>query len=119
MSSANPSPTADPIGTPLDAFKRALNLAPTTGHEKKRTDFAEAYPEIEVHLARNVAQKVVTDLFNKAYGHRLHAPGFRKMLEDERNRRKTHGECVKCSSCGTTLPVQTEDGIKDSAEAEA
>lgn len=100
------SPLVDAPNMPedmLNTFKRALEGAPAAGNEKRRSDFSAAYPIIELHLSRQVAQKTVTDIFNKTYGYKLHAPAFRKMLEDERTRRKANGDIVNCETCGSAL----------------
>ena len=84
----------------LKKLELALQQEVAVGRNKKEADFKEAYPLIEQHLARKVSQKVLLDKFNAAYGHKLHPPRFRKMLEVERKRRSENDEDAMCAACG-------------------
>lgn len=101
----------------LMIFGQSLEMAAVNGKHKKGADFAEAYPTMEQHLARKVPQKVVLEKFNTAYGHTLHPPGFRKMLDEERKRREGSGEVVACSACGQQLLCAIKMG-EDGSDAE-
>ena len=88
--------------SPLE--KLALSLQEeAVGKHKKSADFEEAYPTLEQHLKRKVPLKVVLAKFNVAYGHGLHPPAFRKLLEAERKRRAESGNAVACRACGQSL----------------
>ena len=103
-------------GTPLKKLELALEQEVACGKSKKDADFKEAYPVIEQHLVRKVSQKVLLDTFNAAYGHKLHPPRFRKMLEEERKRRSESGEHAICTACGQRLHTVGEvvdDDISD------
>ena len=89
--------------TPLQIFELALQKELTTGKNKKEADFNEAYPVIEQHLAKNVPQRIVLEMFNKAYGYTVHTPRFRKLLLDERKRRAEDGDVLVCPACGQKL----------------
>ena len=86
--------------SPLKKLELALQKEQVGTKHKKETDIAEAFPTIEQHLVRKVPVKVALEMFNLAYGHKIHPPRFRKMLEDERKRRAGLGEVVACSVCG-------------------
>ena len=92
----------------LMAFGQSLEQAAVNGKHKKNADFAEAYLTMEQHLARKVPLKVVLQKFNETYGHTLHPPGFRKLLDEERKRRDESGEVVACQSCGKRLGATDE-----------
>jgi hypothetical protein len=81
--------------------------------DKIDTDFVEAYPIIEKHLACKVSQKTVLATFNSAYGHAIHPPRFRTMLEAERKRRSQNGEEVVCATCGQQLHRVSENESSD------
>jgi hypothetical protein len=88
--------------SPLETLALSLQEE-TVGTQKKAADFEEAYPTLEQHLKRKVPLKVVLAKFNVAYGHGLHPPAFRKLLESERKRRMESGHAVTCSACGQAL----------------
>lgn len=98
----------------LSLLEQALQNASATRMHKRSADFAEAYPTIEQYLARKVPQKAVLEQFNAIYGHTLHPPRFRKMLEDERARRHQAGETVSCGSCGRELSASVECSTESS-----
>ncbi len=102
----------------LMIFDQSLETAAVNGKHKKKADFAEAYPTMEQHLARKVPQKVVLEKFNAAYGHTLHPPGFRKMLEAERKYRAEAGDLVTCTLCGHQLSavVKVEENMGGTEE---
>lgn len=85
--------------SPLEKLMQSLQEE-TTGRQQRRNDFEEAYPTLVQHLARKVPLKVVLATFNAAYGHSLHPPAFRKLLEAERKRRSEAGLHVVCTTCG-------------------
>lgn len=87
----------------LMIFGQSLEKAAVNGKHQKDADFAEAYPTMEQYLAGKVPQKLVLQKFNETYGYTLHPPGFRKMLDEERRRRKESGEVVACPTCGKHL----------------
>lgn len=89
--------------SPLKKLEMALQHEAVGSKHKKDADFIEAYPIIEQHLACKVSQKVVLAKFNAAYGHAIHPPRFRTMLEAERKRRSENGEGVMCPACGQQL----------------
>lgn len=93
--------------SPLSAFEQAMEAVAIGGKHQKEADFAEAYPTIEQHLARKVPQKLLLSKFNEAYGHALHPPGFRKLLDEERKRREHSGDIAVCSMCGKRLSTAT------------
>lgn len=97
----------DRSASPLSVFGQSLEAVAISGKHQKQADFAEAYPTIEQHLARKVSQKLLLTKFNEAYGHTLHPPGFRKLLEEERKRRGEAGDLATCNSCGQQLPAAT------------
>jgi hypothetical protein len=102
--------------SPLNKLELALQQELARGGKKKDADFKEAYPVIEQHLARKVSQKVLLDKFNAAYGHKLHPPRFRKMLEAERKRRSENGEDATCLTCGQQLPKVNADSDDTSSD---
>lgn len=116
MSTLNDSIAGD--YSPLKKLEMALQHEAVGSKHKKDADFAEAYPIIEQHLACKVSQKVVLAKFNTAYGHAIHPPRFRKMLEDERKRRMEDGDDVICPACGQQLHRVDEDVDDDSSDAE-
>lgn len=87
-----------------EKMKLALRQVETSGKNKKEADFKEAYPLIEQHLSKKIPFKTVLETFNTAYGCKLHPPGFRKLLLDERKRRSEGGDVLHCVSCGQALP---------------
>ncbi len=89
--------------TPLKKLALALQSELVTGKGKKEADFKEAYELLEQNLTLGVSQKVVLARFNAAYGHTIHPPRFRKMLEEERSRRAESGDVAMCSACGQHL----------------
>ncbi|WP_182657448.1 hypothetical protein [Stenotrophomonas lacuserhaii] len=89
--------------SPLKKLELALQNELVGSKHKKDTDIVEAFPTIEQHLVRKVPVKVALEMFNVAYGHKIHPPRFRKMLEDERKRRAEFGEVVACTACGQQL----------------
>ena len=105
-------------GSPLKKLELALQQEVAGGKNKKDADFREAYPLIEQHLASKVSQKVLLGKFNAAYGHKLHPPRFRKMLEAERKRRSENGDDAMCSACGQQLHTVDETIDDDSSDAE-
>ena len=113
MSISHKFTEVDKDASRLMIFGQSLETAAVNGKHKKDADFAEAYPTMEQHLARKVPQKVVLEKFNTAYGHTLHPPAFRKLLDEERKRREENGEVVACPACGQQLPSAikvAEDG---------
>jgi hypothetical protein len=92
--------------TRLKELELAFQQAAVGGKNQMSAHFSEAYPTIELHLAANVSQKAALDIFNAAYGYKLHPPRFRKMLFDERKRRAEIGDEVVCTTCGQQLPVK-------------
>lgn len=90
---------------PLKTLEMELQKATVGGKNKMNADFREAYPLIEQHLATNVSQKAAMDIFNAAYGYKLHPPRFRQMLATERERRSEAGELLICIGCGQQLPA--------------
>ena len=103
--------------SPLKKLELALQQEVAVGRNKKEADFKEAYPVIEQHLASKVSQKVLLEKFNAAYGHKLHPPRFRKMLEAERKRRSESGEDAICTACGQRLHTVGEV-VDDDSDAE-
>lgn len=98
--------------TRLKELELAFQQAAVGGTNQVSADFQEAYPLIAQNLAANVSQKAALDIFNAAYGHKLHPPRFRKMLLDERKRRTEAGELLVCIACNQALPAgetATED----------
>lgn len=104
--------------SPLKKLELALQQEATGGRHKKVADFKEAYPLIEQHLARKVSQKALLDKFNAAYGHKVHPPRFRKMLEEERHRRSESGEDAICIACAQRLHTAPEAVTEDSGDSE-
>lgn len=102
----------------LMIFGQSLETAAVGGKHQKDADFAKAFQTIELHLTRKVPQKVILAKFNEAFGHTLYPPGFRKMLDEERKRRKESGEDVTCTLCGQQLPVavKAEECVGDTEE---
>lgn len=94
--------------SPLKKLEMALQHEVLGSKHKKDADFSEAYPIIEQHLACKVSQKVVLTKFNAAYGHAIHPPRFRKMLDEERKRRAEAGDVATCTSCGQALVLATD-----------
>lgn len=88
----------------LKAMELALQQVETSGKNKKEADFKEAYPLIEQNLSKKIPFKTVLETFNTAYGYKLHPPGFRKLLLDERKRRSEAGDVLHCVTCGQALP---------------
>lgn len=86
------------------AMELALKQAEASGKNKKENDFKEAYPLIEQNLAKKIPLKTLLETFNTAYGYKLHPPGFRKLLLDERKRRSEAGDVLHCVTCGQALP---------------
>lgn len=86
----------------LEKLKLFLEEEIKNSKNQKVIDFAEAYPVIEQHLIASIPQKLMLEKFNAAYGHKMHAPQFRKMLEAERARRNENGEVIACSLCGAS-----------------
>lgn len=99
----NFSETAGGSPSPLKKLELALQIELIGNKHKKDADITEAFPIIEQHLVRKVPVKVALEMFNVAYGHKIHPPRFRKMLEDERKRRAQFGEVVACTACGQQL----------------
>ena len=91
------------VESPLNILEAALQTALVNGKSKKEADFKEAYPLIEQNLAKKVPFKMVLELFNTAYGHKLHPPRFRKLLLDERQRRAVVGDELLCVTCGQAM----------------
>ena len=89
--------------SPLKKLELALQSELIGNKHKKDADITEAFPIIEQHLACKVPVKVALEMFNVAYGHKIHPPRFRKMLEDERKRRAEFGDVVACTTCGQQL----------------
>lgn len=89
---------------PLEQLKLGLQRAVVGSASQALAHFSEAYPVIAQHLAANVSQKAALEVFNAAYGYRLHPPRFRKMLLDERKRRAATGDVTVCTACGQQLP---------------
>lgn len=90
-----------PVGlAPLKTLELALQKATVGGKNQIDVDFREAFPLIEQYLATNVSQKAARNIFNDAYGHKLHPTRFRQMLEAERERRSETGELLVCVACG-------------------
>lgn len=102
------------LASPLSLLEQALQNASASHRHKRDADFAEAYPTIEQYLARKVSQKAVLEQFNVVYGHTIHPPRFRKMLEDERARRRQAGDMVSCGSCGRELSASVEYSTESS-----
>ena len=102
------------VASPLKKLEMALKLEETDGG-KREADFREAYPVLEQHLTRKISQRKVMVNFNSAYGHKLHMPGFRKMLKVERERRSECGEHAQCRACGQRLQREepTNNTISD------
>ena len=103
----------------LEKLAIALQQEIAAGKNKKAIDFKEAYPLIEQHLTNNGSQKAACDKFNAAYGHKLHQPQFRKMLNAERMSREASGDGVRCIHCNTPLhsaTVGTEPDYNTEAE---
>lgn len=101
--------------SPLAKLALALQ-AETAGKQQKVIDFEEAYPTLEQHLKRKVPVRVVLAKFNAAYGHGLHPPAFRKLLEAERKRREETGTVVTCVACNQLLvPANDVDDQEDEA----
>lgn len=98
--------------SPLEILKQSLQAVATMGKKQKELDFAEAYPLIEEHLHRKVPIKDVIESFKAAYGHVLHPPRFRKMLDQERKRRAESGDLPGCGTCGR--PYDPPAGVDDS-----
>lgn len=96
--------------SPLEKLMQTLQQE-VAGKHQRRTDFEEAYPTLEQHLARKVPLKLVLAKFNAAYGYGLHPPAFRKMLEAERGRRTEAGTAVMCATCGH--PLVSADSVED------
>jgi hypothetical protein len=101
--------------SPLDEMQRALEQA-AAGSNSLTNNFRKSFHLIEQYLTAKVSQKVVLDIFNAAYGHKLHPPRFRKMLIDERKRRIEAGEAVVCTTCGH--PLDLAENAKDAANKE-
>lgn len=102
--------------SPLEKLEAALQDEAIGGANKKESDFLEAYEVMERSLAMKVSQKKVLEQFNAAYGHHLHPPRFRKMLDAERTRRAGSGTAPACKACGrplATVQVLTEDAGED------
>lgn len=93
------------VNSPLEALKNLLQAELGSGKSKKEIDFRDAYPILEEHLNNKVSQRVLLDKFNAAYGHKLHPPGFRKLLHEERKRRAESGDVLVCRTCGQKVPV--------------
>ena len=102
----------------LMIFGQSLETAVVNGKHQKNADFTEAYPTMEQYMAHKVPQKVVLQKFNETYGHTLHPPGFRKMLDEERKRREENGEVVACPACGQKLlsAIKVTEGKNDAEE---
>ena len=115
MSGNEPNDNAE---SPFNRLEIALKKAVTRGTGKRTSDFKEAYPLIEQHLARKVSHKLLLDTFNTAYGHKLYPASFRKMLEVERGLRSGNGDQAQCSACGTILHGADEAGDSNSDVAE-
>lgn len=103
--------------TALEMLAIALQQEIVAGKNKRAIDFKEAYSLIEQHLANNGSQKTACEKFNAVYGHKLHQPQFRKMLNAERKSREASGDSIKCIHCnkplhsitgGTELDYNTE-----------
>jgi hypothetical protein len=82
ISASGPAPT-----NALRAFRESLTAAPVKKASRTVACFAEAYPDIEQGLKRDVTLKCVRESFNRAYGLNLNAQRFRVLLEAERGRR--------------------------------
>lgn len=108
----------DSSASPLSVFEQSLEAVAVSGKHQKEADFAQAYPTIEQHLACKLSQKLLLSKFNEAYGHTLHPPGFRTLLEAERKRRVEAGHLVTCTSCGQQLPAayQSAGNVADTEE---
>ncbi|HIE5095661.1 MAG: hypothetical protein DI584_07235 [Stenotrophomonas sp.] len=87
----------------LEKLKIALEQVSASGRNKLESDFMEAYPLLEQHLAGKRRKKPVMERFNGAYGHQLSLIQFRKLLNSERQRRQMCGEPVACATCGKPL----------------
>lgn len=101
--------------SPLKNLELALQNKLVGSNHKKDADIAEAFPTIEQHLMRKIPVKVALEMFNLVYGHKIHPPRFRKMLEDERKRRADCGEVVVCPACGQRLTgtVAAEEAVNE------
>ena len=104
--------------SPLKMLEMALKQETGGSGSKRDADFREAFPLIEQYLAGKFRQKVLLDKFNTAYGHKLHPPGFRKMLVAERKRRSMDGEDVTCQACGQRLHAVGETVGDDGSQNE-
>ena len=92
--------------TELMAFERAMEaIVPSSKQHKEASCMAKSYLVIEQTLVRNVPLKVVLETFNATYGLKTHPARFRKMLQQERARRKEAGDVVACKHCGHALTV--------------
>ena len=87
----------------LKSMELALQKAEASGKSKKEADFKEAYPLIEQNLSKKIPFKTVMETFNSAYRYKLHPPGFRKLLLDERKRRSDGGDVLHCVTCGQVI----------------
>lgn len=105
------------VQSPLKKLELALQNEVVGGSCKKDADFKEAYELIEQNLTLKVSQKKVLAQFNAAYGHLIHPPRFRKMLDAERARRAESGDVAVCSACGQNLE-SAMDAIVNNAEGE-
>lgn len=99
--------------SPLKKLEYALQRELAESGNKRDADFKEAFPLIEQYLACKVPQKALLDKFNAAYQHKLHPPGFRKMLDAERKRRAETGEHAACTACGQPLRALEEAAESD------
>jgi hypothetical protein len=100
----------------LAAFEQMMDNAAASGSRKLEVDFAEAYEAIERSLCRKLPQKTMIEKFNEAFGHKLYAPRFRKLLTDERKRRKEGGNELSCKECGQSLLKATDAALLQEAE---
>lgn len=107
------------VNAKLERLKNLLQDELCIGKSKKEMDFRDAYPILEEHLNNKISQRIVLEKFNAAYGHKLHPPGFRKLLNQERKRREETGDTLICRTCGQKVDVCDREDQHENRREEA
>lgn len=94
-----------------DRLDRLLAKAKPTKRELIYKSFRDLYPKLEAHLSGGKLLKDVLAAFNEVAQTKVCARKFNEMLDEERARRDSLGNPVRCLACGQRLNQTEKDDV--------
>ena len=94
-----------------DRLDRLLAKAKPTKRELIHKCFRDLYPKLEAHLTSGRLLNDVLAAFNEVAQTKVCARKFNEMFDEERARRDSFGNPVRCLACGQRLDQKEKDNV--------